>query len=374
MIATQQAASRARIAPPSIRSKGLMKGGATRIDRALPSVLLLLAAGALFASAFLPLWRIKLDAPQYPEGMGMLISARSITGENPNDLAILNQLNHYIGMKVIVPESIPELRYIASIILSAGLLCLLVAIRPRIWSIMILLGGLMAAGAAGLVDFWLWEYDYGHNLNPMAAIKVPGMSYQPPLIGSAKLLNFTSTSWPAAGGLLLFAAGLLIVAALFFTWRRKGRTHVASIRRAPLVLVSMLALSLPLAACNQGGPAPVHWGEDACHHCRMTLVQHGFAAERVNKNGKALIFDTIECLLADLEKNPPKAGEIFFVSDRSLPNAPLLPSEKAMYLHGGGIISPMGGALAAFGTVDSARAFQTRLGGEIVAWQELLGQ
>ena len=52
---------------------------------------------------------------------------------------------------------------------------------------------------AGLIDFWKWEYDYGHDLDTVnAIIKIPGMSYQPPVIGSRQLLNFTATSWPAA--------------------------------------------------------------------------------------------------------------------------------------------------------------------------------
>ena len=62
-----------------------------------------------------------------------------------------------------------------------------------------------------LYDYYIWGYDYGHNLNPHAAIKVPGMSYQPPLIGSKKLLNFTSTSWPAAGGIVIGISILLSI-------------------------------------------------------------------------------------------------------------------------------------------------------------------
>ena len=39
---------------------------------------------------------------------------------------------------------------------------------------------LLLVAVAGLADFWRWEYNYGHELNPEAAIIVPGMSYQPP--------------------------------------------------------------------------------------------------------------------------------------------------------------------------------------------------
>ena len=49
---------------------------------------------------------------------------------------------------------------------------------------------LVAIGLAALYDFYAWGYDYGHNLNPEAPIKVPGMAYQPPVIGTKQLLNF----------------------------------------------------------------------------------------------------------------------------------------------------------------------------------------
>ena len=61
---------------------------------------------ALVACLFLPLWRVALLAPQYPEGLGFYIWANRMSG----DLRSINGLNHYIGMKQIVPESIPELR------------------------------------------------------------------------------------------------------------------------------------------------------------------------------------------------------------------------------------------------------------------------
>ena len=64
-------------------------------------------------------------------------------------------------------------------------------------------------GIAGGIDFYKWEYDYGHNLNPEAAIKIPGMTYQPPLLGTEQLLNFTATSLPDVGGIFVIASGLI---------------------------------------------------------------------------------------------------------------------------------------------------------------------
>ena len=158
-------------------------------------------AAALLGVPFLkPLWHIGLIAPQYPEGLGLYIWINQITGQKPQDLDSINGLNHYIGMKEIVPESIPELRfmpYLVGGLLVLGLLTALAGKRPLLYA---WTGLFVLLSLAGLADFWTWGYDYGHNLDPTAAIRVPGMAYQPPLIGAKQLLNFYATSWPAAGG------------------------------------------------------------------------------------------------------------------------------------------------------------------------------
>jgi len=181
----------------------------SRLSRTLTGI------GALLLAALyvVPLWSIQLFAPQYPEGLGMRIRLTTVVGDRPNDLNTINQLNHYIGMKPIEPAGIPELRYfpiIVAVLIALGLLAALVGKRRLViaW-----LGGLAAFGAAGLVDFWRWSYDYGHNLDfEHAVIKVPGMTYQPPIIGTKQLLNFTASSWPAVGAyiaLIAFALGVV---------------------------------------------------------------------------------------------------------------------------------------------------------------------
>ena len=159
-----------------------------------------LASLLLLAVYVTPLWRIELVAPQYPEGLGLRIWVNQITGLKPNDLNSINGLNHYIGMKEIVPESFPELRFMpiaVAVFIGLGLLVALWGNRKALYA----WTALFAAGAlAGLADFYRWGYAYGHELNPRAAIKIPGMSYQPPLIGGKQLLNFHADSWPALGG------------------------------------------------------------------------------------------------------------------------------------------------------------------------------
>ncbi len=182
-------------------------------------VLLALAALGLVTSYFAPLWHIALKAPQYPEGLGMYIWSSKITGE----LRSINGLNHYIGMKEIHPEAIPELRLMPQIVAGLVVLGLAAAAFGRrvglyAWT------ALFGAGAlVGLVDFWLWGYDYGHNLNPEAAIRIPGMSYQPPLIGPKQLLNFQATSWPAVAGWVAVLSLVVVVGLSVVEWRGAKR-------------------------------------------------------------------------------------------------------------------------------------------------------
>ena len=167
------------------------------------------AALLLLVAYIFPLWRIDLAAPQYPEGIGLLIWVDKITGKNPNDLRNINGLNHYIGMKEINPDSIKELKIMPPLIAVLALMGLLLAVLGRRKLFMIWLILLILTMAVGLIDFYLWEYDYGHDLNPKAAIKIPGMSYQPPLIGSKQLLNMRTSSWPEFGGLAIVLSAVL---------------------------------------------------------------------------------------------------------------------------------------------------------------------
>ena len=177
-------------------------------------IILVLASLILVLTFFFPLWSIDLEAPQYPEGIGLRIWVNKITGVKPNDLANINGLNHYIGMKTIEPDAIPELKimpYIIVFLIGFGLLAALAGKRFFVYVWIILF--FILAGI-GLYDFYMWEYDYGHNLNPHAAIKIPGMAYQPPLIGSKMLLNFNAISLPNIGFAVLVLAVLLAAAAL----------------------------------------------------------------------------------------------------------------------------------------------------------------
>ncbi len=172
--------------------------------------LLLLGSAVLYIFAFfLPLWRITLDAPQYPESLGMYIYINKVTGESKHDLQNINILNHYIGMKAIDNDAISELKYMPYFLGFLVALGFAAYAYPRRWVSVAVLITIIFMGIAGLTDFYLWEYDYGHNLNPEAPIIIPGMSYQPPLIFCQQLLNITACSFPYVGSIAILAGALM---------------------------------------------------------------------------------------------------------------------------------------------------------------------
>lgn len=185
-------------------------------------LLMLLAAALLLVVRWGPLWEVRLHAPQYPEGLGLHIRVHTVDGLKSGDVQSINGLNHYIGMRAIEPDAIPELRWLPWIVAAFGAVAVVIAMTRRRGLLLAWLIALACLGVVGVSDFWRWEYSYGHDLDmEQAIIVVPGMTYQPPLIGSKRLLNFTATTWPGTGTMAMGGSFLLGVAALAMSRRRK---------------------------------------------------------------------------------------------------------------------------------------------------------
>lgn len=168
---------------------------------------------------FFPMWRIDLKAPQYPGGLTMTIWINDVK----DDVDVINGLNHYIGMKTIHKEDFKEFVYLPATIISFIVLGVLVFFWNRKTGYYIWTGIFTAIGLMSFYDFYKWEYDYGHNLDPTAPIQVPGMSYQPPLIGYKKLLNFEVLSQPHVAGWLFILSGVVLVSITFYEWKQSKK-------------------------------------------------------------------------------------------------------------------------------------------------------
>ncbi|MDX1439305.1 MAG: nitrous oxide reductase accessory protein NosL, partial [Rubricoccaceae bacterium] len=323
----------------------------------------------------LPLWRVSLEAPQYPGGIGMQIRVNTITGLNPHDLQNINGLNHYIGMQEIVPDSIPELTimpWLFGIMILFGLLVVATKKRALLYT---WVGSLVGLLIVGFVDYYKWGYDYGHNLSPDAAIKIPGMAYQPPLIGSKQMLNFTAHSWPDTGGIAVFIALALGIAAVVHELRRRRVKEVEVVPggKTSVALASLFSVFL-LVGCEPS-PEPLRVGEMDCSHCRMTVSDARFGAEVVSSTGKVYPFDAVECMLAYLDDNPELVESVhsYWVVAFDEPGT-LIPADEAFFLRSSVIQSPMGAGIAAFASEDQRDAQYNQLGGIEMGWTRLLNE
>jgi copper chaperone NosL len=181
----------------------------------ISQIVILITSLLLLITYFVPVWRIDLWAPQYPEGLSMYIWLHKLSGQ----VDIINGLNHYIGMAHIKEEMFPEFKilpYAVGIIIALGVLTALSKNLKIVISFFILL---VVAGVVAMYDFWKWGYEYGHNLSDDAAIKVPGMAYQPPLIGYKELLNFGAYSMPDIGGWLFVLLGVSLIGVIFYEFK-----------------------------------------------------------------------------------------------------------------------------------------------------------
>ncbi len=204
---------------------------------------LLMAIGPLFLLGLyvLPLWNIMLGAPQYPDPLGMNIHINGIHGVNEFDIANIDNLNHYIGMKTIPKvEEMWEFQVfpmVIGIMVALGVLIGLVSYFKNLspnwfigWFIL-----MSILGVLGMYDFNLWLIDYGTNLDPNAPMKLTNLdgtplTYKPPLFGHVKMLNFDVTSLPASGAWMMFTGMMLTLIAFFV-----GRKAVKAVPEAKAV-------------------------------------------------------------------------------------------------------------------------------------------
>ena len=136
---------------------------------------------------------------------------------------------------------------------------------------------------------------------------------------------------------------------------------------APALLIFLLSCSAE--------PEPLQYGHDACHHCKMTLVDKKFGGELVTQKGKIYKFDDVNCMLSFYNSGevPPTEYKHKLVVDFSQP-ATLMDAADAFYLKSPNIKSPMAGQIAAFQKKESMEEVKKELKGIYLVWGEVVTQ
>ena len=329
-------------------------------------IIIAIASLSLIATYFLPVWFIFLIAPQYPEGLTMNIWLNKITGQ----VEIINGLNHYIGMKHIKAEMFPEfgfLIYIVGFFILFGLLVAIVGKRKLLFAYLILT---VLGGIAAMVDFYKWGYDYGHNLDPKAAIQIPGFSYQPPLLGHKTLLNFDAYSYPDSGGWVVIGVGVLFFLVWFYEWYKNRKRKTAVARFKPAVTIAAVLL-LFISSCTTK-PEAFTIGKDGCDDCKMTIMDAKFGGEIITKKGRIYKFDDAHCVANFIKKGSLKEADIAqtVFADYQKENT-FLDAKAAQFVVGEQLKSPMNSHAAAFENKAAAEQKAKEINGVVKTWDEL---
>jgi copper chaperone NosL len=327
-------------------------------------VILILCSAALVGVLFVPMWRIELSAPQYPEGLTMFIYPNKLGG----NIDIINGLNHYIGMKTLHANDFMEFTILPYIISFYALAFLLAGIIGRKKILYVLFVLFISFAVLSMVDFWRWEYNYGHNLDPHAAIILPGMTYQPPLIGFKQLLNFGAYSVPDIGGWIFVGVGVLVLFCAVITFRM-DRNKSRLQKLAGSIFGTFMLINI--ASCNVG-PEPIKIGIDNCVFCKMTISDVRFGAEIVTKKGKVFKFDDVYCVLSFLQENNFDRTQVkeIYLTDFSNGHS-LIKAGEAFLLKCEALRSPMGGDITAFSNADSLKSVMNEYNGPVLHWNEL---
>lgn len=186
-------------------------------------LLLAVLAVPLALSFTQPLWRISMEAPQYPNGLYMDIYAYKVEGgNNGQHIQEINTLNHYIGMRTLDRDAMSDLDWIPFALGALFIFALRVAAIGNVSALVDLVVMTTYVSAFAFSRFVYTLYIFGHHLKPDAPVKVPG--FMPAVLGTKQIANFTTHSWPQGGSYLLAAFAVGTVAVLLW--------HLISGRRA----------------------------------------------------------------------------------------------------------------------------------------------
>jgi len=333
----------------------------------LMKVATILCSILMIAVLFLPIWKIELAAPQYPEGLVLKIHADKLAG----NVDVVNGLNHYIGMRTLHAEDFIEftvLPYIIGGFAALGFLTLILN-RRKIFNGWVVL--FLFIAVVSMVDFYRWEYNYGHELNPDAPIKVPGMAYQPPLIGYKKLLNFGAYSIPDTGGWIFIAIGLILVTTWIMEYRKlKVKSKVMKSKPAFSFALNLMAVVL-ISSCSTE-PQQINYGKDACDYCKMNIVDARFSSQCISTKGKSYQFDDIHCMVSFMKNGGIWRNEVagVYFSDFNEKNK-WIKSENAFLFQSDSLRSPMGWNTTAFSTENAREEAFNKFNGKKLIWTDI---
>lgn len=195
-----------------------------------PRVFFTIASWLLLLSVLFPYWSLTLMAPQYPGGLQVSVYVTHLAG----DVAEVDNLNHYVGMKKLNQAAQVE-KFLAPLAIgAAALLASTLSYTRRRWAAVLALPAMLFP-MIFLGDMYFWLYRYGHELDPNAPLRIP--PFTPPVFGVGTVGQFKTVAELQVGFWLAVAGAILVGVALHY--RRVIRQALESkalIRIGPIAI------------------------------------------------------------------------------------------------------------------------------------------
>lgn len=121
--------------------------------------------------------------------------------------------------------------------------------------------------------------------------------------------------------------------------------------------VSILFFLLLILSCKTKSeikPAEVFYGQDICEKCKMIISEKVFSAQYLLRRGEAKKFDDIGCMMHFLSEQETEKGKVLAIFVRDYNSKEWIDGEKAYYVWGKNIKTPMGHGLAALKEKEAA--------------------
>jgi hypothetical protein len=181
----------------------------------------LLASALLLVSLKLPLWQMRLEAPQYrdQEALHVAVHPNSLQG----DLNELSVLDRYIG--VHIPPTLPQFKWLPGLLIAGaalGFAASLLRISARGLALTFVSCALAAALALAAVQAMFQIHDIGHKRDQKTVLPVV-KDFTPPSLGTNKIAQFTVSSRFGLGAWLIGGALALQLGAAWSSRRRQAR-------------------------------------------------------------------------------------------------------------------------------------------------------
>jgi hypothetical protein len=185
--------------------------------------LVVIAAALFFISLKLPLWQMRLEAPQYraEEALQIAVHPNALRG----DIRELTVLDRYIG--VHIPPTLPQFKWLPGTLIAGAILGLVSGLLPltiRRRAMIVVVFALSTAFAVAAIQAMSQMHDIGHNRDPHTVL-VGVKDFTPPFLGTTKIAQFEVSSRFGLGAWLIGAALALQLSAAWSSQKRLKQSN-----------------------------------------------------------------------------------------------------------------------------------------------------